>query len=235
MCFLPQDRTTNHAMHTGLRDNVEISVGSKLRMKHRDHRHQAGDLVTKSMRKSCDPSQLSAIPRMAVACIAAICACALPASGFEAPPVHLSAATFPEWRDSVHMVIVTNPAEDGLEVTLLIEKPKKPDVDWTIYLDLYQGTNIVAHYLKLGDHVLGPDVLALTGARVMGVKAVQSFWLSVSSNSLPQSTLTILQTERHPRLGSGTVYGPMTIQLGDVCNAATGGFRKGKPIFLPKN
>lgn len=132
------------------------------------------------------------------------------------------------------MLVITNPAQDGVEVTLLIEKPADRGVDWTVHLDLYQGTNMVAHWLELGDHLLGPEVLALTGAKVMGVKAIQSFWLSVSSNSLSQSTLTFMQTERHPRLGSGTVSAPMIAQLWDVCNGATGGFRKGKPIFPPE-
>src|SRR5271166_1768645 len=181
-------------------------------MKHGYHQSyraasQAGDFPPKLRRRFCAHSQWSAFLRQAVACTAAICACALPALGYEPPPVHLSAATFPAWRDSVHMLVITNSAQDGVEVTLLIEKPADPDVDWTVHLDLYHGTSRVAHWLKLGDHLLGPEVLALTGAKVLGVKAIQSFWLSVSSNSLSQSTLTFMQTERHPLLGSGTVTG----------------------------
>ena len=195
---------------------------------------EAGDLLPKLRRRACAHFLWSAIPRQAVACAAAICACTLPILAYELPPEHLSSTNFPAWRDSAHMLIVTKPTPGGVEVTLLVEKPSRSDVYWSVYLNLYEGTNMVAQWLKLGDDVLDRERLALTGAKVMGVKAVQSFTLSVSSNCLPQSTLTFSQCLRHPRLwDSGTVTAPTIVSLRDVCNGATSGFRKGKPIYPP--
>jgi hypothetical protein len=170
--------------------------------------------------------------RRAAASIAAISACALSAFALEPPPVFLSSTNFPEWRDSAHLLVVTNYTSSGVKITLYIEKPPPRDVYWTLHLDLYDVSNMVGQ-LEVGDKILDTWVLELTGAKLMGVKAVQSFTLSVSSNSLPQSTLTFGQRKRVPRnaFEAGNAIAPATVPLRDVVNGATGGFRKGEPIF----
>ena len=163
--------------------------------------------------------------------VAAICASVLSTFALEPPPVHLSSADFPAWRGSVHMLVVTNYDSDQVEIVLFIEKPPQPDVYWSVGLDLCHGTNRVAQ-LELGYDVLGPDLLALTGAKVGVVKAVQRFKLSVSSNSLPQSTACFTQRVKFQRPWQvGDLSSPTTVSLSDVFKNATGGFREGQPLF----
>jgi hypothetical protein len=168
---------------------------------------------------------------MRYATIAIISACTLSAFAYEPPPIDLSAAAFPPWRDSVHMLVVTNYTSAGVDLTLLIEKPAPEDVYWNLHLNLFDGTNKMAE-LAVGDELLGAEVLAETGAKLMGVKAVQKFTLSIRSNSLAESTLNFTQRKRSPRPWEfGNLTAPTNVHLRDVVNGATGGFRKGEPLF----
>ena len=168
--------------------------------------------------------------RQAVASLAAVSAWALSAFAYEPPPVSLSSTNFPEWRDSYHLRVATNRTDSGLQITLLIEKPPSPDIYWTLYLGLCEGTNMVAG-LEVGTEVANAEVLRATGARAMGVKDLQEFRLFVSTNCLPQSTLTFSQRKIWPRnaLEAGNSMAPTSVPLRDVVNGATGLFYKGKP------
>lgn len=177
---------------------------------------------------------MHALARRSVGWIATVSACTLSAFGYEPPPLHLSATTFPTWRDSAHLLVVTNYSSSGVEITLLVEKPVAQGVYWTLHLDLYDGTNMVAQ-LAIGDELLGAEVLELTGAKLMGVKVVQRFSFSLSSNSLTQSTLTFSQSKRLPRPWEFGLIQPAIVPLRDVVNSATGGFRKGGPLFHRNN
>ncbi len=132
------------------------------------------------------------------------------------------------------MLLVTNYTPDRVEITVLIEKPATQGAYWGLYLDLYDGTNRVAQ-LDIAYDLLGPEQLELTGAKVMAVKAVQRFSLSVSPNSLRQSTVSFAQRLRLPRpWQGGTLTGTFIVRLADVAKGATGGFRQGQPIFGAK-
>jgi hypothetical protein len=169
--------------------------------------------------------------RRAVAFAVAIFAFALNAFAYEPPPVTLSSSTFPAWRDSNRLLIVTNCTTGGMDITLLIEKPVDPGVYWSVFLNLCDGTNTVAQ-LAVGDELMGKELLELTGAKVTGVKTVQRFWLSVSSNALPQSTLTFTQHKRLARpFEFGNLVTPAIVPLQDLIHGATGGFREGEPLF----
>jgi hypothetical protein len=168
--------------------------------------------------------------RQAVASLATVSACALSAFAYEPPPVFLSATNFPEWRDSCHLLVGTNRTDSGVQITLFIEKPPSPDIYWTLHLGLYEGTNMVAG-LAVGTEVADAEVLRATGAKAMGVKALQEFRLFVSTNCLPQSTLTFSQRKIWPRnaMEAGDSMAPTSVPLRDVVNGATGPFYKSKP------
>src|SRR4051812_15863707 len=97
--------------------------------------------------------------RKAISWITIICAGTLSGFAFEPPLEHLTAATFPAWRDSAHLLVVTNHyTSNDIELTLLFEKPKSQDVYWNVRLNLCEGTNMMAQ-LTVGDELIGPECL----------------------------------------------------------------------------
>lgn len=100
-----------------------------------------------------------------------------------------------------------------------------------MFLNLCEGTNTVAQ-LAVGDVLMGKEVLELTEAKVTGVATVQRFTLSVSSNTLAQSTLTFSQHKRLARpFELGNLVEPAIVPLQVLVRGSTGGFRKGEPLF----